>query len=108
MAEREFHTGDPELDRIMAEFKANSRQFSDVMGEVDGVAGRAATPDDKIKVRVSASGQLTALHIDPRAMRMSSQELAQTIIDLSHRAAEDAARHLMRVTRPYLEEGRGR
>ncbi|MGI5268191.1 YbaB/EbfC family nucleoid-associated protein [Nonomuraea sp. CA-218870] len=108
MAEREFYTGDPELDRIMAEFQANSQEFSGVMGEVDEVVGRAATPDDKIKVKVSVSGQLTGLHIDPRAMRMSSQELARTIVDLSHRAAEDAARHLMRVTRPYLEEDRGR
>ncbi|MFG1948419.1 YbaB/EbfC family nucleoid-associated protein [Nonomuraea sp. NPDC048826] len=104
MPEREQPTGDPELDRLMTEFRANSQEFSDVMGQVGEVVGRAATQDDRIQVRVSASGQLTALHIDPRAMRMGSRELADTIMDLSRRAAEDAARRLMEVTRPYLGE----
>ncbi|GAA4521696.1 MULTISPECIES: YbaB/EbfC family nucleoid-associated protein [Nonomuraea] len=105
MAEREQRTGDPELDRVMAEFRANSTELADVMGAVGEVTGHAATPDDKIKIRVSASGQLAALHIDPRAMRMGSRELADTIVDLSRRAAEDAARRLVEVTRPYLGEG---
>ncbi|MFD2356843.1 hypothetical protein ACFSTC_57685 [Nonomuraea ferruginea] len=36
---------------------------------------------------------------------MGSRELADTIVDLSRRAAEDAARRLVEVTRPYLGEG---
>ncbi|TMR89204.1 YbaB/EbfC family nucleoid-associated protein [Nonomuraea basaltis] len=106
MAERNLHTGDLELDRLMAEFRANSREFSDVIGMVGEVVGQAASPDDKIKVQVSSSGQLTALHIDPRAMRLGSRELADAIMDLSRRATEDAARRLMEVTRPYLEDDR--
>ncbi|TMR12894.1 YbaB/EbfC family nucleoid-associated protein [Nonomuraea turkmeniaca] len=106
MAERDLHTGDLELDRLMAEFQANSREFSDVIGRVGEVAGQAASPDDKIKVQVSSSGQLVALHIDPRAMRLGSQELADAIMNLSRRATEDAARRLMEVARPYLEGDR--
>ncbi|RVX44752.1 YbaB/EbfC DNA-binding family protein [Nonomuraea polychroma] len=106
MAERDLHAGDLELDRLMTEFQANSREFSDVMGMVGEVVGQAASPDGKIKVQVSSSGQLTALHIDPRAMRLGSQELADAIMDLSGRATEDAARRLMEVTRPYLEDDR--
>lgn len=106
MAERDLHTGDLELDRLMAEFKANSREFSDVIGMVGEVVGQAASPDGKIKVKVSSSGELIALHIDPRAMRLGSQELADAIMDLSRRATEEAARRLMEVTRPYLEDDR--
>ncbi|MGW3351766.1 YbaB/EbfC family nucleoid-associated protein [Nonomuraea rubra] len=106
MVERDLRTGDLELDRLMAEFRANSRELSEVIGMVGEVAGQAESPDGKIKVRVSSSGQLTALHIDPRAMRLGSQELADTIMDLSRRATEEAARHLMEVTRPYLEGDR--
>ncbi|MEO3875657.1 YbaB/EbfC family nucleoid-associated protein [Nonomuraea sp. B12E4] len=106
MAERDLHTGDLELDRLMAEFQTNSREFSDVIGRVGEVTGEAESPDGRIKVRVSSSGQLTALRIDPRAMRLGSEELADAIMDLSRRATEDAARHLMEVTRPYLGDDR--
>ncbi|GAB2957593.1 YbaB/EbfC family nucleoid-associated protein [Nonomuraea fastidiosa] len=102
MAERDLRTGDLELDRVMAEFRANSREFSDVMAQVGEVTGEAASRDGKVRVRVTATGQLTGLHIDPRAMRMGSQELADVILDASRRATEDAARRLMEVTRPYL------
>jgi DNA-binding protein YbaB len=102
MVERDVITGDPELDRIMDQFRANSAELAGVLGQVEEVAGRAESRDGKIKVRVSATGQLTGLHIDPRAMRMGSQELADTIMELSRRATEDAARQLMEVTRPYL------
>jgi DNA-binding protein YbaB len=103
MAECERRTGEPELDRLMTEFRANSKEFSDVMAEMGDVVGQAASTDDKVRVRVSASGQLVGLHIDPRAMRLGSQELAETITELSQRATEDAARRVMELTRPYLE-----
>jgi DNA-binding protein YbaB len=103
MAERERRTSDPELDRLMTEFQANSKEFSDVMAEMGDVVGQAASTDGKVRVRVSASGQLVGLHIDPRAMRLGSQELAETITELSRRATEDAARRVMELTRPYLE-----
>jgi DNA-binding protein YbaB len=73
------------------------------MAEMGDVVGQAASTDDKVRVRVSASGQLVGLHIDPRAMRLGSQELAETITELSRRATEDAARRVMELTRPYLE-----
>jgi DNA-binding protein YbaB len=103
MAERERRTSDPELDRIMTEFQANSREFSGVMAEMGDVVGQAASADDKVRVRVSASGQLVGLHIDPRAMRLGSQELVDRIMELSGRATEDAARRVLELTRPYLE-----
>ncbi|MCK2215010.1 YbaB/EbfC family nucleoid-associated protein [Actinomadura sp. ATCC 31491] len=103
MAERDLRSGDLELDRLMAEFQASSRELSDVMGLVGDVTGQAESPDGKIRVRVSSSGQLTGLHLDPRAMRLGSQELAEAIMRLSRRAAEDAARRLMDVARPYLD-----
>lgn len=86
----------------MADFEANSREFSDVMGMVGDVVGEAVSPDGKVRVRVTAAGQLTGLQIDPRAMRLGSQELANAVLETSRRATEDAARRVMEVTRPYL------
>ncbi|MEV0592664.1 YbaB/EbfC family nucleoid-associated protein [Nonomuraea cavernae] len=104
MVERDGSSGDPELDRLMAEFKANSKELSDVMGQVGEVRGQATAADDKIRVQVSSSGELTSLRIDPRAMKLGSEELAEAILDAARRATEDAARRLMDVTRPYLDD----
>ncbi|MEU8249394.1 YbaB/EbfC family nucleoid-associated protein [Nonomuraea sp. NPDC048916] len=106
MVLRDGSSGDPDLDRLMAEFKANSRELSDVMEQVGEVRGQATSADDKIRVQVSSSGQLTSLRIDPRAMKLGSQELADAIMDAARRATEDAARRLMDVTRPYLGDDR--
>ncbi|MEW9554440.1 YbaB/EbfC family nucleoid-associated protein [Nonomuraea sp. NPDC050783] len=106
MVRRDLRSGDPELDRLMAEFQANSRELSGVLGLVGDVTGQAESPDGRIRVRVSSTGQLAGLHLDPRAMRLGSQELADAIMELSRRAAEDATRRLVDVTRPYLEEER--
>ncbi|GAA1698940.1 hypothetical protein GCM10009733_111700 [Nonomuraea maheshkhaliensis] len=103
MTERERRTGDPELDRIMSEFRANSQEYAGVMTGIGDVVGQAASRDDKIRVRVSASGQLLGLHLDPRAMRLASHELTETIMELSRQATEDAARRVVELTRPYLE-----
>ncbi|MEV5560639.1 YbaB/EbfC family nucleoid-associated protein [Nonomuraea wenchangensis] len=108
MVERDLRSGDLELDRLMAEFQASSQEFSEVIGKVGDVVGQAESTDGKIRVRVSSSGQLVGLHLDPRAMRLGSQELASAIMELSRRATDDAARRLMEVTRPYLEGDRPR
>ncbi|GAA3701106.1 hypothetical protein GCM10022224_078770 [Nonomuraea antimicrobica] len=106
MMERDDKTGDLELDRLISEFQANSAEFSDVIRRVEDVVGEAESKDGNIRVRVSSSGQLVGLHIDPRAMKIGSQELSEVIVELSQTATEDAARRLMEVTRPYLENGR--
>ncbi|MEU7696167.1 YbaB/EbfC family nucleoid-associated protein [Microbispora hainanensis] len=99
-------SGDPEFDRIKAEFQATSRELSDVMNRIGEVVGEATSRDEKIRVRVSGSGQLIGLRIDPRAMRTGSQELADTIMETSRRAVEDAERKLLEVARPYFGEER--
>lgn len=104
MNKRDVRTGDPDLDRLMTEFQSDSREFADVIGLTDDVVGQAASRDDKVRVRVSPSGQILALHIDPRAMRLASQDLAEIIMDLSRQATEDAARRVMDVARPFLQQ----
>lgn len=76
------------------------------MGRIGEVVGEATSRDDKVKVRVSGSGQLIGLLIDPRAMRIGSQELAATIMETSRRAIEDAERQLLEMARPYFGEER--
>ncbi|GGO72984.1 YbaB/EbfC family nucleoid-associated protein [Nonomuraea cavernae] len=104
MMKRDESTGDPELDRLMAEFKSNSKELSGVMEQIGDVRGQATGAGDRITVQVSSSGELTSLRIDPRAMKMGSEELAEAILDAARRATEDAARRLMDLTRPYLGE----
>ncbi|MEO3890383.1 YbaB/EbfC family nucleoid-associated protein [Nonomuraea sp. B5E05] len=94
---------DPELDRLVAEFRADAQPLSDVIGQINEIQGEAASAGGKVAVRVAPSGELLGVRIDPRAMRMGSEELAEAIMDAARRAMTDAGRKAMQVAGPYLD-----
>ncbi|GAA1807687.1 YbaB/EbfC family nucleoid-associated protein [Actinomadura chokoriensis] len=57
-----------------------------------GLTGEAETPDGRVRVVFSPEEGLPEVHIDPRAMRMGSEELAATISRLSREAVQDLQR----------------
>ncbi|MFI7055098.1 YbaB/EbfC family nucleoid-associated protein [Streptosporangium canum] len=70
-----------------------ARRFFDRIQEMHRAAGeitaRAESDDRRVSVEYSDSGGVRRIDIDPRAMRMASGELAETILDLVHRAQRD-------------------
>ncbi|WP_345355660.1 YbaB/EbfC family nucleoid-associated protein [Actinoallomurus liliacearum] len=56
-----------------------------------GITGTAVTDDGYIKV-TWRDGGIDGLEINPRAMRMGSADLAETILRLSHEARADSRR----------------
>ncbi|NBE93425.1 YbaB/EbfC family nucleoid-associated protein [Nonomuraea sp. KC401] len=94
---------DPELDRLVAEFRAEAQPLSDVIGQVNEIQGEAASAGGKVVVRVAPSGELLGLRIDRRAMRMGSEDLAEAIMDAARQAMMDAGRKTMQVAKPYLD-----
>ncbi|WP_131740938.1 YbaB/EbfC family nucleoid-associated protein [Actinomadura roseirufa] len=64
-----------------------------------GVTARAESPDGRVAVEYSGTSGVSALHIDPRAMRAGAEDLAGTILELIGRARREAeARGRERVT----------
>ncbi|TDE57177.1 YbaB/EbfC family DNA-binding protein [Nonomuraea mesophila] len=94
---------DPELDRLVAEFREDAEPLSDVIGQIDKIEGEAASAGGKVVVRVAPSGELLGVRIDPRAMRMGSEEMAEAIMDAARQAMMDAGRRAMQVAKPYLD-----
>ncbi|MEV0972877.1 YbaB/EbfC family nucleoid-associated protein [Microtetraspora glauca] len=58
--------------------------------EAGGITVRAESDDGRVAVDYATSSGVTRIDIDPRAMRMGSDELAETIVALIHRARHDA------------------
>ncbi|MCC5575707.1 YbaB/EbfC family nucleoid-associated protein [Microtetraspora sp. AC03309] len=65
-------------------------QMPAIHRDVDGIAVRAESDDGRIAVDYSNSSGVQGIDIDPRAMRMGSDELAETILGLIHQARHDA------------------
>ncbi|MBA9003169.1 YbaB/EbfC family nucleoid-associated protein [Thermomonospora cellulosilytica] len=62
--------------------------LSAVRAKMADLEGRAESADGRIRVTCNVRDPLAEIHIDPRAMRMSSQELAETIRETARRARE--------------------
>jgi DNA-binding protein YbaB len=66
-----------------------AEQAATVQDRIAGLVGRAETPDGRVRLAFSPEKGLPELHIDPRAMRMGSEELAETIQRLVGEALAD-------------------
>lgn len=71
------------------------------MAELRGV-GEAA--DGNIRVEVGHNGALVGLTINPRAMRMGSEQLAEEILEAAREAAEDIGERSEEEMRPLIAE----
>jgi DNA-binding protein YbaB len=70
-----------------------------VQEQIKGLIGHAETPDGRVRVASTAADPLAELHIDPRAMRLGSQDLAQAIKETMSRARQDLDRQVNELAR---------
>ncbi|MCF6473772.1 hypothetical protein FAF44_36115 [Nonomuraea sp. MG754425] len=66
---------------------------------------RAVSRDGWVSVEYDAASGVRALRLDPRAMRMESARLAETILDLIHRAREQAEAEEQRRAEEFMAAG---
>ncbi|MEQ4725778.1 YbaB/EbfC family nucleoid-associated protein [Nonomuraea sp. B19D2] len=85
------HTGDPEIDRALAEMAAQTARFEEVSRLLEETRGRGESAGGQVAVELRHTGSLAGLHIDPRAMRLGSQALADAILEAFRLAEEDMA-----------------
>ncbi|GLZ07397.1 hypothetical protein Acsp03_48630 [Actinomadura sp. NBRC 104412] len=100
-----FPAGDMDIERMLRESRERAWKLAEVRDRVVGLTGHAESPDGRIKVTSSAADPLAELDIDPRAMRMSSGELATAIRETVRLARRDLEEQIERVTaEQYGEE----
>jgi DNA-binding protein YbaB len=84
-------TGDPELDRALADLAAGTARLEEVSRLLRETTGHGESAGGQVAVELSATGSLVGLHLDPRALRLGSQALAEAIMEAFRRAEEDVA-----------------
>jgi DNA-binding protein YbaB len=77
-------------------------QLGDVQERIRMVRGRAESDDGRIAVEVAPMGMLESLQLDPRAMRMASEDLAEKIVELVKLATDDANAQTQEAMKPLL------
>ncbi|TYB65389.1 YbaB/EbfC family nucleoid-associated protein [Nonomuraea sp. PA05] len=84
-------TGDPELDRALAEMAAGTARLEEVSRLLRETTGRGESAGGQVAVELTATGSLAGLHIDPRALRLGSHALVEAITEAFRQAEEDVA-----------------
>lgn len=77
------------VDKLVGEAQQRFAKINDLRERMAELEGSASVEDGRIKATYSAKGGLTSLFIDPRAMRMGSEELAEKIMAAIQEAARD-------------------
>lgn len=80
------------LEHTLRTLAERAERYEEFDARTSGLVGEAESSDGLLRVRVSSDGCLDDLRIDPRAMRLGSEVVAETILDLSRRAREDLGR----------------
>lgn len=88
-------TGPNEFDRMLSETRQLLEQVRSGQAPPPGdwdeqaVEGRGEAAQSRIRVVAGVGGELTSIELDPRVMRMSSEELAAELITAVNAALRD-------------------
>ncbi len=94
------------LEELATAYDWMRRQTRRIHEEAAKVTGRAESPDGTVRATVGPRGKLESLTLDPRATRrLSSVELAESIVDTVNRAAKDANTRTAELVAPILPAG---
>ncbi|ACY96334.1 MULTISPECIES: YbaB/EbfC family nucleoid-associated protein [Thermomonospora] len=80
-----------ELDRMLTETRGLLSQVRSGKGGAsqEAVEGQGSAADGRIRVVAGAGGEITSIELDPRVMRMSSQELAEHLVEAVNQALRE-------------------
>ncbi|TDB84808.1 hypothetical protein E1264_23360 [Actinomadura sp. KC216] len=88
-----------DMEAVAARARRVAEQSAELNERLSGLVGHAETQDGRLRLAFSPEQGLPELHIDPRAMRMGSEELAETIQRLTREAVADLERQKQEAAR---------
>ncbi|QXJ23951.1 YbaB/EbfC family nucleoid-associated protein [Actinomadura graeca] len=77
------------VDEVLRRAQDQAARVAALQKELADTAGHAESEDGHVKVSYTSTGGITELEINPRAMRMASADLADTIKRVVQEAAND-------------------
>ncbi|MFG1962576.1 hypothetical protein [Nonomuraea sp. NPDC049028] len=84
------------VDAFLRDSQKRVARFTEAQERATDAVGRATTADDHIAVECTISG-VSRLDIDPRAKRMSVEEMSAAILKAIHEADADLKRQLSEI-----------
>lgn len=94
-----MYGSDGAADQVLRATRERFARAQALQERLKGLTGRAETPDGRVRVVSTAADPMAELHIDPRAMRLGSQDLAQAIKETVSRARADLDRQVEELAR---------
>jgi len=82
------------MEGALRDTRRQVQQLAALQETLADLAGKAESPDGRIRVECTVAETPAKLELDPRAMRMGSQELAEAITALIREATSDLKRQL--------------
>ncbi|MBY8874453.1 YbaB/EbfC family nucleoid-associated protein [Micromonospora sp. PLK6-60] len=80
------------MAQMMARMREELRRGDELRSRLAGLTGRAESPDGLVAVTCTADDPAHELHLDPRALRRPSEELAELLQELLREARTDLRR----------------
>lgn len=94
------------IEELSGAYEWMRKETRRIHEEMAKVTGKAESPDRAVVATVGPRGQLLSLTLDPRASRrMSTEDLAQTVVETVNRAARDASGRAAALLGPILPPG---
>jgi DNA-binding YbaB/EbfC family protein len=100
-------TGNPEIDRYMAQVTEQLQQFGGLQEQLATMTAEGFAAKELIRVEVGPSGNLKAIEINPRAMRLGSEELADAIMEATNSAVAKVTEKINEAMEPFLGADNG-
>lgn len=90
---------------IVADYRERMKQLQQLQRDIREVTASARTRNGEVWVEVGAQGQLRDIRFHPDALkRMTPQQLAHTILQLTGEAAKDASGQAKEMTAALMPE----
>lgn len=95
------------IDSLTAMVTGQNTKLHDVRRQMTELKGKGRAADERVEVEVDQSGALAGLKIDPRAMRLGSQELAEAILTAAQQGVRDVNAQAEKLMQPLITEFMG-
>ncbi|MCO6011611.1 YbaB/EbfC family nucleoid-associated protein [Actinoallomurus purpureus] len=77
------------MEGVRKKLTEQAERFAEARTKLAEARGRGEAADGKVVVEVARGGALQSLKIDPRAMRLGSEALAEAILEAAGKAGQD-------------------
>lgn len=92
-------------EEIRAEHQAELQKAEDLQLKIGEIVGTASSEDERIRVVFSEVDGIRELTVDPRAMRLPSDELAEEVKRLTNAAKSDGQAQIQKLLDETFNDG---